>query len=117
MSTIHEHQMTVLSEYSRGVFENAMVQRLREDFPEETRTTNDETLRAFVVAQIGKADSYGITYESDVEAYLVRSLWYGEDWDTSLDWVASILNDPIWSGSDKMFQICQHEQPVEEQGP
>jgi hypothetical protein len=117
MLIIRDDQLNAMSDFCRRVFEDTLVGCLREEFPEEAASMDDEELRGFVVAQIGKAASYGITDEQDVEHYLCRSLCYGESWDTSLDWAKDILNDPIWTGADKILQIYQHEHPDEELAP
>ena len=106
---IRPQQMEAMAAYSRRQFENQMIRQVREEFPEETREADDEDVRAFVREQIDKAASYGITTKEDVEVYIDRAAFYGDAWDTSLDWAHEILSRPDVDGADKIQEIRRYE--------
>lgn len=106
---IRPEQMNAMAEYSRRQFQDRLIRDLRREYPEETAQADDDELRAVVVEQIDKAVGYGIVLEDDLAIYVDRAAYYGDDWDSSLDWVRGILNDEQLDGSAKIEEIRRYE--------
>jgi hypothetical protein len=104
---IRRDQMHVLGKYMRRQFEDRMTKHLRDNFPAETQALDDPNLRKLVVSGIGRAESYDIESEDDIQRYLEYVMVLSHDFDTNpkSSWARRILLRRDIDGTQKMSRI------------
>jgi hypothetical protein len=75
-------------------FENELLQRLRQQFPQKCDLLNENVLREEIRYAIQRARSYGITAERDICLYADVAFALGRDFDRdpTCPWAQRILN-------------------------
>lgn len=99
--------MEAFAKDAKARFETRMVNRLRSNYPAQTRGTADAELRATIRAGVARAATHSVTDESDVERYLDCVIEHGPEFDRT-QWAAPILSNSRLSGSEKMNRIDDH---------
>jgi hypothetical protein len=104
---IRPEQMDVFADYMRREFVGRMMKQLRANFPDCTRTLDDQGLRILVERGIAAAERYGIAFEDDIQSYLEYMMLLSQDFDKNpnTSWAGDILRLRDTDGAEKMSRI------------
>ena len=112
MLTIRKEQMRVLENEMLREFERKMLEHLRQTFPTETETKDDDELTAEIRQGVTSSGRYGISAECDVARYIEYMMMYGLnfDMDPKFSWAGTILGTHGISGAEKLDRIDMRDQ-------
>lgn len=107
MLTMSQKQFEQLGADQKKRFISQLVQRLRRDFPAQTRPLDDPALRELIDTGIRNAEAYGLHSEAHVRVYCSMMLRHGRDFDADpkLPWAGDILNDDALEPRDKVARL------------
>lgn len=92
MLLLTQKQVQAFDEMMRQSFEDRMVAHLRKHFPKQTAKLSEQQLRHRIQQETTTAQSYGITSECEVAAYISIVFSVSPDKPaTQLEWVRSTL--------------------------
>ena len=111
MLVIRKEQMAVMSEYMFDNFISDMVVHLRNDYPREIESMDDDSLRVFIRESIERANSFNIRASENLEFFLDCEVVYGPAFYTHQDyvWAKVILLDEKNDETEKMSQINEYQ--------
>ena len=112
MLTIRTAHMLALSEDLQRRFELRLLTHVRSKLAGKASTYSDGEFLNIIHVCIEKAESYGITLESDVWRYVEYSLVYGPDFDSdpNLPSISKILLSSTTTGTMKMDRIDEYNE-------
>ena len=104
MLRIRSEQMQRLSERPRQAFEDAMVDNVRTNDPEQFEAIGEPGVREAVRHGIERARSYGIERDEGVAFYVAMMFVFGRgfDGDPACPWAREILTMPHADEQDKI---------------
>jgi hypothetical protein len=114
---IRQQQMAVLTEASRGKFEDRMVEHLNRCFPSECQALGDKGVLEAIRYGIERAASHGINLERDVCKYIDLMFAFGRDYDRdpALPWASRILQDDTFKSSTMKMERLFSEAKLQNQ--
>jgi len=95
MLRIRSEQIEAFESARAAHFEPRTVQHLKERFPKHCDVLKDEGILEVIHYGIGRAETYGLTHQSEVRLFIDLTLMFGRYFDTDLQipWAAEILTD------------------------
>lgn len=112
MLIIRDEQMEALGLYMRRVFEERMVQHVKDAYPGRYQTLTegglgDKNVRALIRKGIDKAAGYGVEKEGNVTTFIEWMLEYGPDFEVQEEraWMKDILELDTWEEDGKIGAI------------
>ncbi len=105
MLRIRAEQMNILGRNSADRFVRELVCYLRAEFEEELAAYTEEQLKDLVFKEMGRARTYGIETEAELERYLEFRVSMGPGFDTKNEWIQDILGQRERTGAQKLRQI------------
>ncbi len=100
-------QIEQLGEDQKRRFVAQLMQRLRRDFPAQTRPLDDPALRDLIETGTRHAELYGLVTEAHIRVYCGLMLRHGADFDAdpTRQWAGDILNDGQLSAREKISRL------------
>jgi hypothetical protein len=110
MFHISPEAMRAFESNARRDYEDRVIDRLTDAFPEAIVLTPPDRLRARVAGAIDRALGYGITREADVAMFIDFTFELGETFDTDprYEWARAVLLEEAFDGRQKVAAI-RHE--------
>jgi len=105
---IRDEQMLAFEKAAMRSYEDRMMAHIREIFPQQAASKNDDELRHFVRAGTRSANQHGIQRECDCQLFLDHLMHYGPHF-AELPWVKPLLMNDSLSGERKLELLCSRQ--------
>lgn len=107
MLTLTPEQFERLGTDQKQRFVAGLVQRLRNDFPRQTRARDDAAMNLLIDTGSRNAAVYGLVGEAHIRYYCGMMLRHGENFDADpkLPWAGEILDNDQLGATEKVARL------------
>lgn len=114
MLTIREAQMAVLAQVTTRRFEDDLLRKLKEFWPEDCESLGDDGVREVIRYGMQRGLGYGLVTEQQVFRYVNLMFLCGRDVDLQ-PWAEPVLSNPDIAGDAKLDFLAQSAMELDEE--